>query len=183
MLSSQNTQCDRPTLSSDRPYPWGTGRTALPDLEVLGQEPILRNFRVTAGRKGTLWSDLREQEEEPEKNLTTREQKTTSGAEKEAVTDLQTARELEDIGTTSGNPREGRIRRQYPKTPATLWEEHGLRSIEFSVDEAAKAVNSSPVHKAPGPDGVPMDIDKFEVALWAAFITNCVNVTCKSGIP
>ncbi|KAJ1114407.1 hypothetical protein NDU88_002645 [Pleurodeles waltl] len=91
-----------------------------------GQEPILRNCRVTRGRKGTLRSDPRQQEEEPEKNAT-REQKTTSGAEKEAVTDPQTEQEQEEIETTSGSPREGRTWRQYPKTPTTLWEERGLR--------------------------------------------------------
>ncbi|KAJ1190820.1 hypothetical protein NDU88_000139, partial [Pleurodeles waltl] len=104
--------CDGPTLSSDLPYPWGTSHTELPDPEVLGQEPILRYFWVTRGRKGTLRSDPRKQEEEPEKNAMMREPKTTSGAGKEVVTDSQTEREQEDIGTTSGNPREGRTRRQ-----------------------------------------------------------------------
>ncbi|KAJ1118633.1 hypothetical protein NDU88_006822 [Pleurodeles waltl] len=83
--------CDGPTLTSDPPYPWCTGHAELPDPEVLGPEPILRNFWVTAGRKGTLRSDPREQEEEPEKNATMREKNATSGAEKEAVTDPWTA--------------------------------------------------------------------------------------------
>ncbi|KAJ1113582.1 hypothetical protein NDU88_001824 [Pleurodeles waltl] len=88
-----------PTITSDPPYPWGTGRAELPDPEVLGQEPVLRNFQVTAGRKGTVRSDPGEQEEEPEKNATTREKNTTSGAKKEVVTDMRTAREQEDIWT------------------------------------------------------------------------------------
>ncbi|KAJ1099713.1 hypothetical protein NDU88_004812 [Pleurodeles waltl] len=62
-----------------------------------------------------------------------REKKMTSGAEKEAVTDPQTAREQEDIGTTSGNPREVKTRRQYPKTLAMLWEERGLCRSQAGV--------------------------------------------------
>ncbi|KAJ1142775.1 hypothetical protein NDU88_009088 [Pleurodeles waltl] len=85
-----------------------------------GQEPIMRNFRVTGGRKGTLRSDLAGQEEEPEKNATTRAKNVTSGADKEAVKELRTTRKQEDIVTTSGSPRERRTRRQYPRTPATL---------------------------------------------------------------
>ncbi|KAJ1099806.1 hypothetical protein NDU88_004901 [Pleurodeles waltl] len=81
-LSLLKVPCDGPTLTLDPPYPWGTGRAVLPDPEVLGQEPILRNVRVTAGRKGALHSDPREQEEEPEKNKTMREKNATSGAEK-----------------------------------------------------------------------------------------------------
>ncbi|KAJ1200507.1 hypothetical protein NDU88_004331 [Pleurodeles waltl] len=95
-----------------------TDPTAQTDLEGTNR----RNFLVTAGRKGTLGSDLGSQEEEPEKNTTTREKNATSGAEKEAVKDPWTLREQEDIGTTSGNPKEGRTRRQYHKPPATLSE-------------------------------------------------------------
>ncbi|KAJ1191058.1 hypothetical protein NDU88_000375 [Pleurodeles waltl] len=116
--------CDGPTLSSDPPYP---GAPAV--------QSFLRNFWVTTGRKGTLRSDLGKQEEEPEKNGTLREKKTASGAEKETVTDPRTAREQEDIGTTSSHPREGRTRRQYPKTPATLWEERGLRRCVGRVEQ------------------------------------------------
>ncbi|KAJ1204572.1 hypothetical protein NDU88_000018 [Pleurodeles waltl] len=83
-----------------------------------GQEPILRNpgdgrkKRDSSLRPGEAGGGAgEERNDEGEEH--------TSGAEKEAVTDPRTAREQEDIGTTSGDPREVRTRRQYPKTPAS----------------------------------------------------------------
>ncbi|KAJ1217683.1 hypothetical protein NDU88_005275 [Pleurodeles waltl] len=119
--------CDGPTLSSDLPYPWGTGRAELPDPEVLGQEPILKNFWVKTGRKGTLRSDPGKQVEKPGKNGTPKERTATSGTEEKTRMDPQTAQEQEDIGATSRHLKEGRTRRQYFTTTAMLWEECGLR--------------------------------------------------------
>ncbi|KAJ1135535.1 hypothetical protein NDU88_001974 [Pleurodeles waltl] len=115
----------RPTLATDPPYPWGTGCAELPDPDVLGTGTNPEGLPGT-GRKGTLRSDRGEQEEEPETNGTPKEMTATSETEEKARTDLRTAHEQEDIGTTSRHLKEGRTRRQYSKTPATLGEERGL---------------------------------------------------------
>ncbi|KAJ1116445.1 hypothetical protein NDU88_004656 [Pleurodeles waltl] len=84
-----------PLSTAPNTYYWG--QSSPPTTFIESRKLNERNFRVTAGRKGTLHSDLREQEE-PEKNATTRKKNTTSRAEKEEVTDPWTTREQEDIG-------------------------------------------------------------------------------------
>ncbi|KAJ1164487.1 hypothetical protein NDU88_004924 [Pleurodeles waltl] len=79
-----------------------------------GQDPILRHFQVKTGRKGTLRSGLRKQEEGPEMNETPKETIATSGTEEKTRTDPRTAHKQEDIGaTTTANDSEIPV---YPMT-------------------------------------------------------------------
>ncbi|KAJ1100038.1 hypothetical protein NDU88_005127 [Pleurodeles waltl] len=92
-----------------------------------GQEPILGNFWVKTGRKGTLPSDPgKKKEEEPETTGTPKETTAPLRTEKKTWMDLQTAHKQEDIEATSRHLKKGRTGRQYSKTPATLWEERVL---------------------------------------------------------
>ncbi|KAJ1199413.1 hypothetical protein NDU88_003249 [Pleurodeles waltl] len=101
-----------------------------------GQEPILRNFQMMTGRKGTLRSDPGKQEQELEKNRTSKEKKTTSGAEKETVMDPRTVQEQEGSGPPVAIREKGGPRDNTPKlrprsgkslTSASVWA--GLKKI------------------------------------------------------
>lgn len=47
--------------------------------------------------------------------------------------------------------------------------------IEFTLEEVNRAISESAAGKAPGPDGVPVDIYKSNTSLWAPLLTNVLN--------
>ncbi|KAJ1152574.1 hypothetical protein NDU88_005349 [Pleurodeles waltl] len=109
-------ECDGPTLASDRHTPGAPDVWSFLTRKSLGRDPILRNFWVKMGRKGTRCSDREKQEEEPEKNETPKETKATSGMEEKMRTDPQTG-EQEDIGPPVAIGRRGGPEGHTPKLP------------------------------------------------------------------
>ncbi|KAJ1177246.1 hypothetical protein NDU88_002507 [Pleurodeles waltl] len=119
--------CDGPTLSSDPPYPWGTGRAELPDPEVLGTGTNPEDLPGEDGQKrnSTLRPEAAGGRAREEQNAKGEDSNSGSGRN--------------DVDGPADRARTGRHRdHQSPSerredqevillTPATLWEERGLR--------------------------------------------------------
>ena len=56
-------------------------------------------------------------------------------------------------------------------------------TLHLNLQEVSNALLQSKAGKAPGPDGVPLDIFKESPRLWAPLLTIVFNATLKAGLP
>lgn len=55
--------------------------------------------------------------------------------------------------------------------------------IRFEFEAVYKAIMDSPSNKAPGPDGIPIDLYNDEPHLWASVLVNVLNAVSQLGLP
>lgn len=64
--------------------------------------------------------------------------------------------------------------------------EHSDRAplcLNFSIEEVIKAIGTMAGGKAPGPDGVPVDLYRADPELWGNILTHVFNAATQAGFP